>query len=867
MKVFATRCIRGVLLGSLCGASTALVFRVAVELATKTQSYLKAHIPSGLLTAVTSVSYFRTAATFVVAGALLLSAWRIAAVVGKLYRSWRVGLVTGIIPVWFVLSFIFFSKLFRGDGGHFMPLVLIGLIPIGAALFLRNRILQAAVKTPTVEVFDSTNATANEPVNRDVTFDLPIHDWTEDRLSRTVFVREIANLVLKDKAPVVAVVGSFGEGKSSVLNLLEKTLAPRNDLIVASFSSWLPGDERVLAASLFRTISEGVESSYIVPGLTKELKQFARLLAGAVPKFGATLRQVFDEPSQVEQLSSLKKLLRRLPVRIVVLVDEVDRMDKAELNLLLKAIRGVVDLPNITYVCAFDKKSLTKLLGETDPVYGSIYLEKFFPVQLALPRIDQELLSTLFDRKLENICETFGLLRDEQAKKAFNEALLELWHTSIKRYLSNFRRMTLFFNALRMSLQPVSAEVNLFDMMVLQLVKMIWEDAYQFIYENGPLFYYSSWRITLWMERLSVDDRKEAAIRDAKLKAFFDTLPSGIKEQVKSLLVTIFPTVDHAVNGERFSGGPERESTAGAAKKIYHPDYFPRYFIHQVPAGMFGIAEMTATIALYNALPDVEQTVAAFRETINKLTSNPWKRYDFLDSFVAEADHLGEPQSEGVILGIADISDSFESDFLGVSDWGRARALTFAAAKRFEGTIKLQQVIVRAIQRCSSDGFAADILRYSTAMRAKNNLIADWRNVDEAAIRDAFARRMREKHPIGSNLEFPYSRDDLSPFFVWVHPGGEDKRLATEFFRDRFQRHPIELGRFLSWVLPKSDMVQGDPLPAVDRLFPLDELFDAVRQHDAELLEQDRESVGWFVELMAQRRANPAQVLPDEDAP
>ena len=56
-----------------------------------------------------------------------------------------------------------------------------------------------------------------------------------------------------------------------------------------------------------------------------------------------------DEISQTEQLSSLKALLERLPVKIVVLVGEVNRMDAEELHLLLKAIRGVVDLPNITY--------------------------------------------------------------------------------------------------------------------------------------------------------------------------------------------------------------------------------------------------------------------------------------------------------------------------------------------------------------------------------------------------------------------------------------------------------------------------------------------------------------------------------------
>src|SRR5208282_2961421 len=197
--------------------------------------------------------------------------------------------------------------------------------------------------------------------------------------------------------------------------------------------------------------------------------------------------QFLDEPSQVEQLSSLKDVWGQLPVRVVVLVDEVDRMDKAELYLLLKAVRGVVDLPNISYVCAFDKNAITRLIVERDPFYGQLYLEKFFPIQLPLPRTDQELLGTLFDQRLDAICKKFHLLQTEEEKKALNEALLEIWHSSIKRCLYNFRRMALFFNALQMSLQPVAAEVNLFDMMILQLVKMVSEETYPFIYDNGPL--------------------------------------------------------------------------------------------------------------------------------------------------------------------------------------------------------------------------------------------------------------------------------------------------------------------------------------------------------------------------------------------
>jgi KAP family P-loop domain len=128
---------------------------------------------------------------------------------------------------------------------------------------------------------------------------------------------------------------------------------------------------------LFGTIAEQIKTRFLIPGLSRELTRFARLLVGSVPKIGGFLESLLDEPSQVEQLRRLRKMLAGLPIRVVVLIDEVDRMDKVELNLLLKAVRGVVDLPNLTYVCAFSKDAVAKVLSPEAPQSGHAYLEVF----------------------------------------------------------------------------------------------------------------------------------------------------------------------------------------------------------------------------------------------------------------------------------------------------------------------------------------------------------------------------------------------------------------------------------------------------------------------------------------------------------
>jgi KAP family P-loop domain len=776
----------------------------------------------------------------------------------RLYRSWSAGIITGISFIWFLLAAFFFLPHAHG-ARHLALFIAIGAVPIVGSQVISRRRLQAEIVLP-LDI-PKMEASPDAPSDqREVTFDLPINDWTKDRLNRGPLIQSTAQLILRDKAPVIAIVGGFGEGKTSALNLLATSLKARRDMLVVQFSSWLPGGTERLADSLFATVSQHINSRYVVPGLGRELRRFAKLLAGTVPKLGENLKQFLEEPSQTEQLRSLKELLARLPLRVVVLVDELDRMDKAELLLLLKAIRGVVDLPNVTYVCAFDRSSVVRLISE-DRQYGESYLEKFFPVQRRLPRVDQEVLGAVFDKELERICLALGLLRNEDERKKFNEKLLPLWHNPVKHVLRNFRKMAIFFNSLHGALAPISAEVNVFDMVVLQLVKFVSEDAYEFIYDNGPLFYNPAWRVDLWPERVAVEDDRAAAVYKERFDSFFASMAAPSRDQLRELLQAIFPTVKGYSRGERISFRGTNDELADKGRLIYHPDYFPRYFIQQVQTSMFGIAEMSRFIDEMNREDGVDPSLHKFRQVTDGLGKNTWKRWSFLDQLVTECDRLGDLQAEAVVLGVAGISDSLEEEVLGLGEWGRARALVFAATKRFAGTPKLEGVLETAISKSTSDGFSADILRFSTMMKDRNNIITDWTGVTEGALRAAFAERMRSRYAIGSQREFPYGRlGDISAFHLWVKTSDGDKELEVAFLRDRFARFPIEQGRFLAGVLPNTVVFEGDPLDTVGNLFPLDELHELVKAVRLETFaESDRDSVRRFLNLMARRSGGEAE--------
>lgn len=228
------------------------------------------------------------------------------------------------------------------------------------------------------------------------TWDDPISDWQEDIIGRVAVVECLAEHALVLRTPIVAVHGSFGDGKTSVLNLFRK--AVEGQAIVVSFSSWLPGSEATLASDLFRDIATECKKYVHVPQLRKKVLAYARTVSGSLP-YLAGVKALLPTHSQQEEVQELRDALSRVPLPIVILLDDIDRMQKEELLVLLKILRGASSIPNVTFICAFSKEAIEKEL-QKDGGLSHDYMEKFFPVSVNLSAPDPDILGRLFQARL-----------------------------------------------------------------------------------------------------------------------------------------------------------------------------------------------------------------------------------------------------------------------------------------------------------------------------------------------------------------------------------------------------------------------------------------------------------------------------------
>src|SRR6266568_5322785 len=182
--------------------------------------------------------------------------------------------------------------------------------------------------------------------------DQPIQRPTEDRLGRDSVVASLVGRLLQDAAPVIALTGAYGDGKTSILNLLREALREQK-VIVVNFKTSLPGDDLTLVSTLFNSVSKELHRRFFVTRLGNILRKLARKFSGLVPSVPSGLKELFADASQEAELRELTAKLEQLPIhRVVVLLDDMDRMQANELRTLLKIIRTADSYPKLSFVCA-----------------------------------------------------------------------------------------------------------------------------------------------------------------------------------------------------------------------------------------------------------------------------------------------------------------------------------------------------------------------------------------------------------------------------------------------------------------------------------------------------------------------------------
>ncbi|MBU6951322.1 KAP family NTPase [Hahella sp. HN01] len=210
----------------------------------------------------------------------------------------------------------------------------------------------------------------------------------EDLLASDEQVKSFADTVLESKAHsglTFGVDGPWGVGKTSFINLAQHYWEKAKDkVIVCRFEPLRYASEPDLADRLIRDLSSAIQQKVFVPEFRPAVSRYSRLIKGKADisflGFKLTL-----EPSQEtadELLDDINDVLKRINRRVIIVIDDLDRLDTKTINNVLFAIRRTFNLSQATYVLCYDTEILAGSQEESSRARE--FLEKFITVKLSL---------------------------------------------------------------------------------------------------------------------------------------------------------------------------------------------------------------------------------------------------------------------------------------------------------------------------------------------------------------------------------------------------------------------------------------------------------------------------------------------------
>ena len=502
------------------------------------------------------------------------------------------------------------------------------------------------------------------------------------------------------------------------------------------------------------------------------MRILASILAGTVPQLKG-LSELLPASTQRDEIKELEGVLARVPRRIVVLLDEIDRMQKDELLTLLKVLRGATSLQNLTFVCAFDQTRVEKIAYEKSDSESHEALEKFFPTIIDLPPPRPEVLKSLFKDRLTAIFEE--AFHDSAERDSFHKRFDELWQSALADICTNIRKVSLLANDVRAAADLVRGEVDALDVVALLAARRFFPDAYDLIWKNASLFSQSdSW----WKLRRFRSD-EDLAAQAARVEEDIRVIAQNSQQSpIYPLLSEMFPApMKGMLAHRRQSDSNDDFAEAEKGKRISHPDYFPIYFLYAVPELIFSSLEMDRfTKELTDTHSDNEVRVV-FERALLSFEADSARRYDFVNKLVNQLQSLPLDLAKSVAFAVAQNADKFGDEFL-VSERRRAVVAILQVAQRLSGSAEINRFLATCILQSKTDLFAANLFRVMTSDQAINKVVKNFEHVDQSKMQEAFAGRMAARFGGGNAADM--SQVEVYAMLAWsqIGPGERSKEVA-----------------------------------------------------------------------------------------
>ncbi|WP_326955122.1 KAP family P-loop NTPase fold protein [Amycolatopsis sp. NBC_01286] len=403
------------------------------------------------------------------------------------------------------------------------------------------------------------------------TGDNPIKGSPDDALGRAPLARHLAvelrNLDVTEGS-VFAIMGPWGSGKTSLVNLIRENLAKEPALTVVDFNPWMFSGAEQLVDSFFVEIAAQLgERPGKLKKIAEELDAYGELLSplGAIPfvgswvtRFGAGAKAIkkFEErrkQSVTQRRAKLAGQLSELEQPVIVVIDDLDRLDSGEIRDIFKLVRLTASFPNIIYLLAFDRHRVELALSG-EGVTGRSYLEKIVQASAEVPAISDNLLVS---QVADALNETLGDMGDSRFDETrWPDIMMEIVHPFVR----NMRDVRRFAGSARGTFRSLEGDVDTVDVIALEAVRVFAPELFRSVVSG---------RVALTTPASMYIGTRPNEEHRATVEALLESSP-GHEKVAEALIRRVFLAAGQYVQGGMNYGGDFRKSWL-RDRRLAHP--------------------------------------------------------------------------------------------------------------------------------------------------------------------------------------------------------------------------------------------------------------------------------------------------------
>ena len=422
--------------------------------------------------------------------------------------------------------------------------------------------------------------------------DQPICSARDDLLGRGPFAKRLAHSILHfdpTDSYAVALQGRWGCGKTSVLNMALEEIrraAPETggtpDVIVVRFHPWNFTEPAQLINQFFVTLTNTLKIAdpekrlqslgAVIEGYSDALEYaeyipvvgpYLKLLPKLTEQLGKTMRSRAEARinDAAYQKSLVEQALRDCGKRILIVIDDIDRLPNEQIRLIFQLVNSVAGFPHTTYLLAFDKEIVTRALGTVHDCDGAAYLEKIIQVSFDLPPLREDRLHAILLERL------YRIAARPEGQPFDAGRWSQVFDACIAPFIGSLRDVNRFCNTLSFAYSAVREETDFIDMAGICALQVFAPPVFEWIrtHKHTLTGGYPGGGIPL----NGVQERWQDALET--FRTVWPAHPDGMRNAVSSL----FPAFSNATS---YSGSFQTPSELHQAMRIAAEDRFDLYF-------------------------------------------------------------------------------------------------------------------------------------------------------------------------------------------------------------------------------------------------------------------------------------------------